>query len=112
VSLSEARQKLRKANKEQDMSESTTLTRSLTIINKLGLHARAATKLVQLANQFDAEIILTQGENSAPANSVLALMMLESGQGKSVDVCCSGADALAAMEAISELIQNKFDESE
>jgi len=94
------------------MSNLSQLTRTLTIINKLGLHARAATKLVQLANQFDAEIILTQGENTAPANSVLALMMLESGQGKSVDVLCSGADAQAAMEAITELIQNKFDETE
>ena len=94
------------------MSKVNQLTRSLTIINKLGLHARAATKLVQLANQFDAEIILTQGEHSAPANSVLALMMLESGQGKSVDVLCSGPDAQAAMEAITELIENKFDESE
>lgn len=94
------------------MSNLSQLTRTLTIINKLGLHARAATKLVQLANQFDAEIILTQGENTAPANSVLALMMLESGQGKSVDVLCSGADAQAAMEAITALIQNKFDETE
>ncbi|MBT1452490.1 HPr family phosphocarrier protein [Glaciecola sp. XM2] len=94
------------------MAQANQIHRSLTIINKLGLHARAATKLVQLANQFDAEIMLTQGENSAPANSVLALMMLESGQGKTVDVHCSGDDATAAMDAITELIQNKFDESE
>lgn len=88
------------------------LKRSLTIINKLGLHARAATKLVQLANQFDAEITLTQADNSAPANSVLALMMLESGQGKTVDILCEGEDAQQAMDAITALIENKFDESE
>jgi phosphocarrier protein NPr len=84
----------------------------LTIINKLGLHARPATKLAQLANQFTADIQLTQGENTAPANSVLALMMLESGQGKTVEVTCAGEDAEAAMAAIAELIENKFDESE
>lgn len=94
------------------MTDSTSLTRLLTITNKLGLHARAATKLVQLANQFSADIQLTQGDNTAPANSVLALMMLESGQGKTVEVTCSGIDARAAMHAIAELIENKFDESE
>lgn len=94
------------------MDDSTSITRMLTITNKLGLHARAATKLVQLANQFSADIQLTQDENSAPANSVLALMMLESGQGKTVEVTCKGLDAEAAMQAIIELIENKFDESE
>lgn len=88
------------------------ITKLLTITNKLGLHARAATKLVQLANMFAADIQLTQGDNTAPANSVLALMMLESGQGKTVEVTCKGKDAQAAMQAISELIENKFDESE
>jgi len=92
--------------------EISTITRSLTITNKLGLHARAASKLVQLANKFSSTITLTQGDNSAPANSVLALMMLESGQGKTVEVCCEGSDAQDAMDEISALIENKFDESE
>jgi phosphocarrier protein NPr len=94
------------------MSDEISITHLLTITNKLGLHARAATKLVQLANQFSANILLTQGNNTAPANSVLALMMLESGQGKTVEVTCKGADAEEAMHAITELIENKFDESE
>ncbi|WP_371194908.1 HPr family phosphocarrier protein [Glaciecola sp. SC05] len=94
------------------MSDVNNITKLLTITNKLGLHARAATKLVQLANKFAADIQLTQGDNTAPANSVLALMMLESGQGKTVEVTCKGQDAQAAMQAISELIENKFDESE
>nr|WP_136251846.1 HPr family phosphocarrier protein [Ningiella ruwaisensis] len=88
------------------------IKQSLTIINKLGLHARAATKLVQLANTFEADILLTQGENTAPANSVLALMMLESGQGKTIEVTCEGKDAESAMSAVKELVQNKFDEEE
>lgn len=82
------------------------------IVNKLGLHARAATKLVQLANQYQAEITLIQGDASAPANSVLALMMLESSQGKTVQVVCEGVDAEPAMAQIVALIENKFDESE
>jgi phosphocarrier protein NPr len=94
------------------MTDSSSITRLLTITNKLGLHARAATKLVQLANKFEADIELTQGNNNAPANSVLALMMLESGQGKTVEVKCTGKDAQDAMQAISKLIENKFDESE
>ncbi|MEM0910393.1 MAG: HPr family phosphocarrier protein [Pseudomonadota bacterium] len=88
------------------------LKRKVEIVNKLGLHARAATKLVQLANQHDADITLIHGESSAPANSVLALMMLESSQGKTVEIVCKGNDAEAAMEAITALIKNKFDESE
>ncbi|MGQ8365285.1 HPr family phosphocarrier protein [Glaciecola sp. 1036] len=88
------------------------IRRNVTIVNKLGLHARAATKLVQLANQHQSQITLTQGDNTAPADSVLALMMLESSQGKTVEVLCDGDDAEEAMEAIVSLIQNKFDEQE
>lgn len=54
-----------------------TIEKTLTIVNKLGLHARAATQLVQLANQFDAKIVLVKGDKKADANSVLGLMMLE-----------------------------------
>lgn len=86
--------------------------KNLTIVNKLGLHARAATQLVKLANQFDAQITLKQGEKSASANSVLGLMMLESSQGKQVDVICDGDDAESAMAAIEELIAGKFNEAE
>ena len=60
--------------------------KTLTIVNKLGLHARAATQLVQLANQFDAEITLKKGDKEANANSVLGLMLMESHQGEQVDV--------------------------
>lgn len=56
--------------------------KTLTIVNKLGPHARAATQLVQLANQFDAEITLKKGDKEANANSVLGLMLMESHQGE------------------------------
>ena len=88
------------------------IEKSLPIVNKLGLHARAATQLVQLANQFSSTITLQQDDKQANANSVLALMMLESSQGKQVTLCCEGDDAEQAFTAIEQLITNKFNESE
>ena len=88
------------------------LEKNLTIINKLGLHARAATQLVQLANQFNANITLIKGEKQADANSVLGLMMLESHQGEQVKVVVEGEDAQAALNAIERLIEGKFNEDE
>lgn len=88
------------------------LIKTLTIINKLGLHARAATKLVEVANQYECDVELQQDDQSAPANSVLALLMLGSGKGKQVTVKCVGKDAQQAMDEIENLIANKFDEGE
>lgn len=88
------------------------ISKTLTIVNKLGLHARAATKLVQLANSYECDVVLEQGEQQAPADSVLALLMLESSQGKQVTLICEGKDAQVAMDNIENLIANKFDEGE
>ena len=88
------------------------VSKNTLIRNKLGLHARAATKLAQLAMQFDAEVSLFQGEKSAPANSVMGLLMLESSQGKEVRIEAKGKDAQAALDAICQLIEDRFDESE
>lgn len=82
------------------------------IKNKLGLHARAATVLAQLAMQFDAQIMLYQDDKMAEGDSVLALMLLESSQGKEVRVVCEGPDAQQALDAIGELIADRFHESE
>jgi phosphocarrier protein NPr len=86
-------------------------SKDMLIQNKLGLHARAATKLVLLANQFDADITIAQGEKQATADSVMALLMLESGMGKHITVSTEGHDAKAAMDAIEDLINKKFDEA-
>ncbi len=88
------------------------IEKQLTIVNKLGLHARAATQLVQLANQFDANVTLHKGDKEANANSVLGLMMLESHQGEQVNVVSEGSDAQAAMDAIENLIAGRFNEDE
>ncbi|WP_404342432.1 HPr family phosphocarrier protein [Pseudoalteromonas mariniglutinosa] len=82
------------------------------IKNKLGLHARAATVLAQLAVQFDAKITLYQDTKKAAGDSVLALMLLESSQGKEVKVVCEGPDAKAALRAIGDLIEQRFHEQE
>lgn len=89
-----------------------TVEKQLTIVNKLGLHARAATQLAKLANQFESSITLHQEDKEAFANSVLALMMLESSQGKQVLLRCDGPDEQAAMDAIANLIVNRFNEDE
>ena len=88
------------------------IKQTVIIENKLGLHARAATKLAQLAQQFSANVIITQSEKTANADSVMALLMLASNQGKEVTVSATGKDAEQAVESICQLISNKFDESE
>ncbi|BCV38200.1 MULTISPECIES: HPr family phosphocarrier protein [Shewanella] len=85
--------------------------REVTIVNKLGLHARAATKLAVLASEFEADITLIQGEKKASAASVLGLLMLETGQGKTIRLIAEGPDAEPAMDAICALINARFDEA-
>ncbi|MEI6860306.1 MAG: HPr family phosphocarrier protein [Shewanella sp.] len=88
----------------------TKLERQVTICNKLGLHARAATKLAILASEFDAEITIVRGDKKASAASVLGLLMLETGMGKTITLLGEGQDADAALDAICALVNAKFDE--
>jgi phosphocarrier protein NPr len=88
------------------------LEKRILIVNKLGLHARAATQLVQLTNKFNAEISLHKGQKQASANSVLGLLMLESHQGEEVTVISEGKDAQAALDAVENLIATRFNEQE
>lgn len=83
---------------------------TVTILNKMGLHARPASQLAQLSTQFAAQITVHQGDKQADAASVLGLMMLESCQGKTVRVVAQGDDAEAALQAVVELISQKFNE--
>lgn len=83
----------------------------VTIVNTLGLHARAATKLVQLCQQFSAKVTLIQDDGkSADAGSVLALLMLASSKGKTLTVTATGSDAESALAAVIELIDSGFGE--
>ncbi|WP_318478549.1 HPr family phosphocarrier protein [Photobacterium leiognathi] len=87
-----------------------TIQRELFIKNRLGLHARAAIKLVELAQSFSAVITVSNDDVSATADSVMGLLMLDSAQGQKIMVSAEGNDATAALEAISALIEAGFDE--
>jgi len=83
-----------------------------TIVNRLGLHARAAAKLTQLASCFKSEVWLTRNGRRINAKSIMGVMMLAAGKGSSVTIDTDGADADAALAAVQKLIADKFDESE
>lgn len=87
-------------------------TRRVTIVNKLGLHARAAAKLVNLAAGFGADIRLKRGEREVNAKSIMGVMMLAAAKGVELELRASGDDAEAALDSIVALIQRRFDESE
>lgn len=85
----------------------------LNIINKRGLHARAAAKLATLANQFQAKTqVRVIDKNWADAKSVMSLMLLAATQGTAIEVMTDGCDEEAAMAAIRSLIADRFEEGE
>lgn len=88
------------------------IEQSVLIENKLGLHARAATKLAKLSKNYQAKITLTVEKNSAQADSIMGLMLLTGSQGKEVLIRAEGAQASQAMSAVIQLFSNKFDEAE
>ncbi|MCD8548687.1 MAG: HPr family phosphocarrier protein [Aeromonadaceae bacterium] len=88
------------------------IEKRLPIVNKLGLHARAAVKLVQLTASFAATVTVCNGERQADADSVIGLLMLEAAQGETIRVICEGEDAAALMAAVEQLVADRFDEHE
>lgn len=88
------------------------IEKTLSIVNKLGLHARAAIKLVQLTSSYHGTVTVSNGEKEASAESVMGLLMLEAAQGQTIRVTCEGDDAAALMDAVEQLVAARFDESE
>ncbi len=86
--------------------------KSIVITNKLGLHARAPTKLAQLCQKFNAKVTIALDENSVDAASIMGLMLLAGSQGKTVTVITEGQDAEQALVDICQLFTDKFDEDE
>ena len=82
------------------------------IINKLGLHARAAAKLTQLASGFQSEIWLTRNGRRVNAKSIMGVMMLAAGKGSKISIETDGSDADMALQEILKLIVAKFGENE
>ena len=86
------------------------ITKKLTIINKLGLHARAAAKVVSIANEFESTITITKDGKNADARSIMKLLMLSASQGSRINIEVDGTDQKDAMKSIEKLFNNKFDE--
>ena len=84
----------------------------IVISNKLGLHARAAAKLTQLASRYKSEIFIARGAQRVNAKSIMGVMMLAAGLGVTVKVDAAGDDAQQALADIQSLFDNKFGEQE
>ena len=82
----------------------------LKIVNQRGLHARAAAKFTSLAEEFDAEITVSNGRESVGGRSIMGLLLLAAARGTEITVTCEGYDAEAAMTAIAALVADGFGE--
>lgn len=82
------------------------------IVNRLGLHARAARLLVEAVRHLDAEVTIRREEQTVNAKSILEIMMLAAGPGTALEVAAVGPDAAAAVEAICALVRRRFNEPE
>jgi len=85
-------------------------TRTVEIINKRGLHARASAKFVKTASGYDAEVRVSKDGQTVDARSIMGLMMLAAGPGCSIDIEAEGSEAEAAVIALEQLVTAKFDE--
>lgn len=86
--------------------------KDITIINKLGLHARAASKFVILASGFKSDIRLARGSREVNGKSIMGVMMLAAGRGTSVVLTAEGDDEAAAAQRLENLINERFGEDE
>lgn len=83
-----------------------------TLINLRGLHARAASKLVNTASAFSSKITVTKADKSADAKSIMAIMMLAAAKDQRLHIQAEGSDEINALAAVIELIEDKFGEEE
>ena len=86
------------------------ITKDLQVLNKLGLHARAAAKLVFIANKFISDITLVKDDKQADARSIMKILMLSASKGSTISIIIDGIDQNEAMASLEGLFQNKFDE--
>jgi phosphocarrier protein HPr len=86
--------------------------REMKIVNRKGLHARATAKFVQCVDRFDAEISVTRCGETVGGDSIMGILMLGAGLGSTITVAARGAEAKQALEALTELVANRFGEDE
>jgi phosphocarrier protein HPr len=90
--------------------DNTLVTRTVTIVNRRGLHARAAARFVKTAERFKAEITVARKDAIVSGLSIMGLMMLAAGPGATLELRASGEEAAAALDALITLVADKFDE--
>jgi len=88
------------------------LNEKMTIVNKLGLHLRAAAELVKVANKFKSQITIHHGIQNVNAKSLMGLMTLAAAKGTEIEFAADGEDAKDAIAALRKLLENKFGEKE
>jgi len=93
-------------------TETTVIKQTTTVVNKLGLHARASAKLTKMAGSFPCDVWIARGERRVNAKSIMGVMMLAAGMGVDITLETDGEQEQAAMDALLELIANKFGEGE
>jgi phosphocarrier protein len=86
------------------------IERQVEIVNRLGLHARAAAKLVHLTSGYKSRVWLAKDGEEVDAKSILGILLLAAAQGSSVNIKCEGEDEQQAIEAIEQLFADRFDE--
>ena len=86
------------------------ITRDLQVLNKLGLHARAAAKVVFIANKFVSDITLEKDNKQADARSIMKILMLSASKDSVINITIQGNDEIQAMNSLEKLFHNKFDE--
>lgn len=90
--------------------QKTPLSATVQIVNQRGLHARAAAKFVKTAGVFEADITVGRGGQTVSGLSIMGLMMLAASPGSEIDITCTGRQAAEALNALSDLVTNKFEE--
>ncbi len=86
------------------------VTRDIPVINRLGLHARAAAKLVHTAGSFSSQVYLAMDGEEVDAKSILGILLLAAAQGSEVTIRCDGEDEQKALDTIAELFAQRFGE--
>lgn len=86
------------------------MERTVNIINRLGLHARAAARLVTLAGDFQADVRVRKDSREVSGKSIMGVMMLAAAQGSQITLIAEGEDAQQALDALSQLIADRFGE--
>ncbi|MDB5976365.1 MAG: HPr family phosphocarrier protein [Nevskia sp.] len=93
-----------------DKSEYQPIEKTVTIVNRLGLHARAAAKLVTLAAKHQSDVVVRKDGREVSGKSIMGVMMLAAAQGSHITLVAQGPDAAETLEALAALIANRFDE--